>query len=906
MEQLKKKSRASLNRASTMVGRGQSLRKTVSSSSAPFRPRLSSLFSFFFSREQPRRRRSRSTSLLLPQRNLSPFLQVVVRVRPPLPRELSHPRGYSPAVRVERCGRALTLSEDPSVAGAGAGASSSSLGGDGAAAAASSSGNSNQHLLYATHRFAFDAVHPPTATQEDVYLASALPSVKAVLRGYNAAIIAYGQTGAGKTHTMEGAPEGEQRGIVPRAVADAFAGIEADDIASGAAVPSSSSSSSDPSSSSTTTPARFLVRASYLQIYNETISDLLRPERTNLAIREDARRGVFVEGLSEWVVRSPQEVHALMARGRAVRATGATRLNEASSRSHAVLTITIERCASVGSVGVDESSAGLKGSSTDASANSSSSSSSSSAVRVGKLHLVDLAGSERVAVTGATGKRLQESKRINASLSALGNVISALTAHSASADASSSSNPSSSSSSSSAAARAPRSHIPYRDSKLTRLLEDSLGGNCVTTLVATVSPSGCAFSESLSTLKFATRAKAVSNAPRVNEEDDGNDSKTLLRRYEAELRRLRAELRERARTLVDKRALLELEEGRRRAEADKLAAITALEQRSAEVAQAKAEKRALEARISSMQSQLLVGGSKGNQQQQGNGSLEDSDHVRSRLDAEHRRIRGEYEQRLRELERDRQAAVADRAQADRYVALLLRQRDIMTGVRVFFLSFFSIQGRTRAKTSTKGKRRKKTHFFLEKKTHQQLTSRLAERDGQLSSLREEVELYDGRIQRLEDALDARTAELLALRRAAAEREEMEEEAGGKEAQKPRQQRQQQLHPPPLPLPPSSSSSASTAALAASVKSAAERFAAVNLTARAVDETLPPAPTPPAATANHSSSSRPRSPAAAAYAASPVAFVAPPPPPSSSSTSSSSRRAGGDAAGQDVLRRLLGS
>lgn len=499
------------------------------------------------------------------------------------------------------------------------------------------------------------------------------------MRGYNAAIIAYGQTGAGKTHTMEGAPEGEQRGIVPRAVADAFAGIEADDMAAnGAAIASSSSSSSSDPSSSTTTPARFLVRASYLQIYNETISDLLRPERTNLAIREDARRGVFVEGLSEWVVRSPAEVHALMARGRAVRATGATRLNEASSRSHAVLTITIERCASAAATPGAEESSGSKG---------NDASNSSSAVRVGKLHLVDLAGSERVAVTGATGKRLQESKRINASLSALGNVISALTAHAAADSSSNNNNPSTSSaaSSSSTAQRAPRSHIPYRDSKLTRLLEDSLGGNCVTTLVATVSPSACAFSESLSTLKFATRAKAVSNAPRVNEEDGdgaGDSNRTLLRRYEAELRRLRAELRERARTLVDKRALLELEEGRRRAEADKLAAITALEQRSREVAQAKAEKRALEARVSSMQSQLLVGGSKGQGQGTGNSSLEDSERqFRSRLDAEHRRIRGEYEQRLRELERDRQAAVADRAQADRYVALLLRQRDIMTGVR---------------------------------------------------------------------------------------------------------------------------------------------------------------------------------------------------------------------------------
>lgn len=524
--------------------------------------------------------------------------------------------------------------------------------------------------LYATHRFTFDAVHGPGDDQAAVYAASARPSVAAALAGYNAAIIAYGQTGAGKTHTMEGAPDGGPgRGIVPRAVEDAFAGIEADAAAA----------------------SRFLVRASYLQIYNEVVSDLLRPERTGLLIREDARRGVYVDGLSEWVVRSPGEVAALMARGRAVRATGATKMNELSSRSHAVLTIVIERCA--GGSGDGGSGDGGDGGDDGAAAAARRPASAARAVKVGKLHLVDLAGSERVAITGATGQRLAESKRINASLSALGNVIAALTS------------------------RGPRPHIPYRDSKLTRLLEDSLGGNCVTTLVATVSPSACAHAESLSTLKFATRAKTVVNAPRVNEDAD---SRTLLRRYEAELRRLRAELRERARTLVDKRALLAAEEERRRAEADKLAAITALEARNAEVVAAKEEKRALEARIAAMQSQVLVGGEK----------VEDTPAFRSLLAAEHARIRAEYEARLRDLETERHAADADRAAADRYVALLLRQRDIMTG----------------------------------------LTARLAERDGQLLALQEEVEAYDGRIQRLEDALDAKTAEVLALKRAAAEAE----------------------------------------------------------------------------------------------------------------------------------------
>ena len=580
---------------------------------------------------------------LSPFQHTTPFAQVVVRVRPPLRRETAHPRVYAPAVACAPCGRSLTLTEDASLAAGGP-------------------PSDDPALLYATHRFTFDAVHGPDDDQEDVYAASARPSVAAALAGYNAAIIAYGQTGAGKTHTMEGAPSGPARGIVPRAVEDAFAGIEADAAAA----------------------SRFLVRASYLQIYNEVVSDLLRPERTNLLIREDARRGVYVEGLSEWVVRSPAEVAALMERGRSVRATGATKMNELSSRSHAVLTIVIERCAGGSGDGASASRPPSGHTTTTP---------PSRAVKVGKLHLVDLAGSERVAITGATGQRLAESKRINASLSALGNVIAALTS------------------------RGPRPHIPYRDSKLTRLLEDSLGGNCVTTLVATVSPSACAFPESLSTLKFATRAKTVVNAPRVNEDAD---SRTLLRRYEAELRRLRAELRERARTLVDKRALLAAEEERRRAEADKLAAITALEARSAEVVAAKEEKRALEARIAAMASQVLVGGEK----------VEDTPAFRSLLAAEHARIRAEYEARLRDLETERQAADADRTAADKYVALLLRQRDIMTG----------------------------------------LTARLAERDGQLLALQEEVEAYDGRIQRLEDALDAKTTEVLALKRVAAEAE----------------------------------------------------------------------------------------------------------------------------------------
>lgn len=168
------------------------------------------------------------------------------------------------------------------------------------------------------------------------------------------------------------------------------------------------------------------------------------------------------------------------------------------------------------------------------------------AFKVGKLNLVDLAGSERVRLTGATGRRLEESKKINQSLSALGNVIAALTDSKG------------------------RQHIPYRDSKLTRILEDSLGGNCKTTMMAMISPALESFVESLSTLKFANRAKNIKNEARINED---LDQKALLRKYEREIKKLKGELEEKAKTIVDKRRLLQLEEQRRQAEADKVSVV---------------------------------------------------------------------------------------------------------------------------------------------------------------------------------------------------------------------------------------------------------------------------------------------------------------------------------------------
>ncbi|CAE7352846.1 KIF3B [Symbiodinium natans] len=318
-----------------------------------------------------------------------------------------------------------------------------------------------------THTFSFDHVYDQVASQPEVYTNTARTSVMSALDGYNATILAYGPTGTGKTYTMEGSRQ--DGGIIPRSMEDIFQHIQDAQHAH----------------------ASFQVRASYLQIYNEVISDLLKPDRSHLMIREDRRKGVFVEGLSEWLCRSPDEVQTLMGHGSTARATAQTGANDTSSRSHAVFIIVVEH----------ESIEGK---------------------RTGRLNLVDLAGSERPRLTGATGQRLEETKKINQSLSALGNVISALTER-----------------------RGPvcRPHVPYRDSKLTRLLEDSLGGNCRTTMMAMVSPAAEAFAESLSTLKFAQRAKGVITTPQVNED---LDPWTLTRRYEAEIRRLRSELAERS------------------------------------------------------------------------------------------------------------------------------------------------------------------------------------------------------------------------------------------------------------------------------------------------------------------------------------------------------------------------
>ncbi|KAG3070635.1 Kinesin-like protein [Phytophthora idaei] len=309
--------------------------------------------------------------------------------------------------------------------------------------------------------FTFDSVYDENTSQRQFYDESGYPLVESIFDGYNGTIFAYGQTGCGKTHTMQGKDSPpELRGVIPLSFDHIFDTINAD------------------------TTREYMVRASYLEIYNEDIRDLLNDDaKKKLDLKESADGTVYVKDLTEIVVRDVESMNSVMSRGFKNRTVGATLMNEGSSRSHSIFTVVVETSETIG--GQDH-------------------------FKAGKLNLVDLAGSERQSKTGATGNRLKEGCKINLSLSALGNVISALV-------------------------DGKGKHIPYRDSKLTRLLQDSLGGNTKTLMVAAVSPADYNYDETLSTLRYANRAKNIKNKPIVNE--DPKDAK--LREYKEEIERLR-------------------------------------------------------------------------------------------------------------------------------------------------------------------------------------------------------------------------------------------------------------------------------------------------------------------------------------------------------------------------------
>ncbi|KAF7894322.1 hypothetical protein EAF00_007836 [Botryotinia globosa] len=308
--------------------------------------------------------------------------------------------------------------------------------------------------------FTFDRVFGMSSRQKDIFDFSIKPTVDDILNGYNGTVFAYGQTGAGKSYTMMGTnlDNDDGRGVIPRIVEQIFASIL-----------------SSPGT------IEYTVRVSYMEIYMERIRDLLQPQNDNLPIHEEKNRGVYVKGLLEVYVSSVQEVYEVLKRGGDARVVASTNMNAESSRSHSIFVITITQ------KNVETGSA-----------------------KSGQLFLVDLAGSEKVGKTGASGQTLEEAKKINKSLSALGMVINNLT------DGKS-------------------SHIPYRDSKLTRILQESLGGNSRTTLIINCSPSSYNAEETLSTLRFGMRAKAIKNKAKVNAELSPAELKALLRKAQSQV-----------------------------------------------------------------------------------------------------------------------------------------------------------------------------------------------------------------------------------------------------------------------------------------------------------------------------------------------------------------------------------
>ena len=285
------------------------------------------------------------------------------------------------------------------------------------------------------------------------------------MKGYNGTIFAYGQTGSGKTYTMMGPDinEESQKGVIPNAIDHIFECIAAD-----------------------TTGAEIQLGVSYMEVYREVIRDLLDPSKVNLQVRDSPLKGIYVEDLTYEYVTCKEDIVELLEIGQKARVTKSTSMNDTSSRSHSVFVLTVHQKLPNGTT------------------------------KAGKLNFIDLAGSEKIAKTGASGDTLEEAKKINQSLSALGMVIKSL------ADG--------------------KPHIPYRDSKLTRLLQDSLGGNTKTTLLVNLSPADDNIDESVSTLNFAKRAKTIKNIVKVNEQKSAEEMAAMIRVLQRDLDAARKEI----------------------------------------------------------------------------------------------------------------------------------------------------------------------------------------------------------------------------------------------------------------------------------------------------------------------------------------------------------------------------
>ncbi|XP_059362676.1 kinesin-like protein kif7 [Carassius carassius] len=339
-------------------------------------------------------------------------VQVAVRVRPLLPKEILH--NHESCITADPEEKRVTLGND--------------------------------------RHFHCDFVFEENSTQEDVYTECIQPLIEAFFHGFNATVFAYGQTGSGKTYTIGesniSAFRDDDQGIIPRAVAEIFKLLDENDLND------------------------FSIRVSYMEVYKEVFRDLLEVETASkdIHIREDEKGNVVLSGVKECEVEGLDEVLSLLESGKTSRHTGATQMNPHSSRSHTIFTVLMEQRR-----GGSRAAAGTV------------------QILSSKFHFVDLAGSERILKTGNTGERLKESIQINSGLLALGNVIGAL-----------------------GDPKRKGTHIPYRDSKITRILKDSLGGNAKTLMIACISPSSSDFDESLNTLNYSKRARNIQNRATVN------------------------------------------------------------------------------------------------------------------------------------------------------------------------------------------------------------------------------------------------------------------------------------------------------------------------------------------------------------------------------------------------------
>ncbi|KAI5000921.1 hypothetical protein ZWY2020_010880 [Hordeum vulgare] len=332
------------------------------------------------------------------------------------------------------------------------------------------SGNTVALTAQPSIRFEFDRIFGEDCHTADIYGARTKHIVDSAVQGFNGTVFAYGQTNSGKTYTMRGSAN--EPGIIPLAIQDLFRSIQQH------------------------MDREFLVRMSYMEIYNEEINDLLVPEHRKLQIHENYERGIYVAGLSEEIVTYPEQVLNFVSFGESHRHIGETNMNVYSSRSHTIFRMVIESRDKA-----DDSDTG----------------DSCDAVRVSVLNLVDLAGSERAAKTGAEGVRLKEGSHINKSLMTLGTVIKKL----------------------SEGIKGQGGHVPYRDSKLTRILQPALGGNANTAIICNITLAQIHADETKSSLQFASRALRVTNCAEINEI---LTDAALLKRQRKEIEELRAKL----------------------------------------------------------------------------------------------------------------------------------------------------------------------------------------------------------------------------------------------------------------------------------------------------------------------------------------------------------------------------